>query len=311
MLMIYFFITRESYEDILSVANSIHPSIQFTLEKPQDSSLAYLDLNLTLNQDLKFDYSLFVKPIHSGHMLPFDSFTPYRRKLSLIISELRRAKRCSSNEQNLEKSVSIAVQRFRMNGYPERMIREARRVVSGGRNTEGRNPKPMPIFVKIPFVDERQAAETRQAVRRSGMPISLTFITQKPLSQLLRTPIQPPCPTICKCGNRSLCLKKDIIYDVSCNLCPHKDNYAGESGRTFNRRVTEHSRDPKSHVFQHFRQHHPNEDIFFKNYNRDHNIRLSRHQPQTSFRVQLHPQTQSPHQHSTCKQVILFERRSF
>ena len=257
-----FFITRDSYDTLLSVANSINPSIQFTLEKPKENTLAYLDLNLNLNQHRKFDYSLFVKPIHSGHMLPYDSFTPYRRKLSLLVSELRRAKRCSSDELNLERSINTVVQRFRMNGYPERMIRESKRIfMSPGRNPRRQNSKDRPIYLKVPFVDERQAAETRKIVQRSGLPISLAFVTEKPLSQLLRKPIPPPCPSICRCENRQLCLKKDIMYNVQCNLCPHNDNYAGESGRTFNRRMMEHTTQQQSHVFRHFRHKHPNTDI--------------------------------------------------
>ena len=227
-----------------------------------ENSLPYLDLQLTLNQNLKFEYSLFVKPIHSGHVLPFDSFTPYGRKMSLLISELRRAKRCSSDDANLGKSVDIVVQRFRMNGYPNRMIREAQRVlVFGGRNRRTPNSNERPVYVKVPFVDDRQAAETRQVAKRSGLPISISFVTQKPLGQLLRTPLPPPCPSICRCSNRSLCLKKNIAYNVSCNLCEHNDNYAGETGRTFNKRMDEHSTQEQSNVYQHFRQNHPNTDI--------------------------------------------------
>ena len=97
----------------------------------------------------------------------------------------------------------------------------------------------------------------RQAVRRSGLPISLSFITQKPLNLQLRKPLPPPCRTKCGCGNRSLCLKKDIIYDVRCNLCEDNDAYIGETGRTFNRRMMEHSTEDQSQVFQHFRRSHP------------------------------------------------------
>ena len=257
-----FFVTSESYETLLSVANSVSPSIQFTLEKPEEDGLPYLDLKLTLNQFSRFDYSLYVKPIHSGHMLPFDSVTPYRRKMSLLVSELRRAKRCSSNNENLEISIDIVVSRFRANRYPERMIREALRVLRPNtRNDNGRRQQEKPIYFKVPFVDSRQAAETRSAVKRSGLPISLTFVTQKPLGQLLRKPFPPPCPTNCQCDGRLLCHKKNIAYDVACNLCPEKSNYMGETGRTFGRRVTEHSTQQQSNVLEHFRQHHPRTDI--------------------------------------------------
>ena len=88
--------------------------------------------------------------------------------------------------------------------------------------------------------------------------LSRSFITQKPLSQLVRQPQPPPCPAKCSCGNRSLCLKKDITYDIHCNLCESNDSYVGESFRTFNRRMVEHSTQRQSHVFQHFHRHHPN-----------------------------------------------------
>ena len=64
-----FFVTQENYEDLLNTANSVHPSIQFTLEKPKQDCPPYRDLKVQLDSSGIFSYSLYVKPIHSGHFL--------------------------------------------------------------------------------------------------------------------------------------------------------------------------------------------------------------------------------------------------
>ena len=256
-----FFVTTETYEAILAKANSIHPAIQFTFEEPRENRLPYLDLLLSLNPDGKFSFSLYVKPIHSGHMLPANSHVPESRKFSLLVAELRRAKRCSSDGDSLKASVEIVEQRFRMNGYTDTTIKRAKKVAYA----TPRTPRPptsrvAPIYVKVPFVDDQQAAQTRKAAKQTGLPISVTFINRKPLGQILRKPIPPPCPANCTCDGKQLCLKKNVIYDVSCKLC-NNERYAGESGRTYNRRMLEHTTQEQSQVYQHFNRCHRGQDV--------------------------------------------------
>ena len=59
------FIIYENSNDILHKFNNIHSKLQYTLERQQNNSLNYLDLNIqniSCNQIYKFQYKIFRKP---------------------------------------------------------------------------------------------------------------------------------------------------------------------------------------------------------------------------------------------------------
>ena len=91
-----FFVTTLSFEHLLQISNSIHTKIKFTLEKPVDNTIPFLDLSIGKIHN-SFQYSMYVKDCHSNTCLPFNSFVPNSRKINLIYSETRRAINRSSN----------------------------------------------------------------------------------------------------------------------------------------------------------------------------------------------------------------------
>ena len=77
---------------ILSTANSLNKAIQFTMEQPTNDSIPFLDTMVTLNRDTnKFTTRLYVKPIHSECITPWDSHGPISAKRGLLIGEIKRA----------------------------------------------------------------------------------------------------------------------------------------------------------------------------------------------------------------------------
>ena len=94
-----FYVSREDKDEVLRVANSIHQSIQFTQESPKDNTMPYLDTEVKLEDDGKFSYRMHIKPIHSGHTVPFKSHIPHFQKFSVMVNEFKRAVRCSSNRE--------------------------------------------------------------------------------------------------------------------------------------------------------------------------------------------------------------------
>ena len=105
----------------MQISNSIHTKIKFTLEKPVDNTIPFLDLSIGKIHN-SFQYSMYVKDSHSNTCLPFNSFVPNSRKINLIYSETRRAIYRSSNAVEREKSLNIIKQRFLANGYPKNFI---------------------------------------------------------------------------------------------------------------------------------------------------------------------------------------------
>ena len=175
-----------------------------------------------------------------------------------MVHEFRRAIRCSSTELNGQYSIQLIRQKFINNGYPARMVNNAeRRAQQPPRRQENRNP----IFVKVPFVDERSATELRKSARKTGLPINLSFSNARPLSLQLRKPPKVPCPATCVCNGRGQCLRKNCVYSVSCRLCPENDDYIGETHRTLHKRTTEHFTKDDSNVFRHFVDRHPGDPV--------------------------------------------------
>jgi hypothetical protein len=81
-----FFVVEGDSESLCSTANTVNSCIQFTLEKPADNKIPFLDTLVHL-EDGRFQLELFIKPTHSGTCLTFDSHAPLSRKKSLVISE--------------------------------------------------------------------------------------------------------------------------------------------------------------------------------------------------------------------------------
>ena len=65
---------KGSHLDYLEYANSLHKNLQFTLETPNGSGdLAFLDLNINLNEDKKISCHWYQKSTDTGIILNFRS----------------------------------------------------------------------------------------------------------------------------------------------------------------------------------------------------------------------------------------------
>ena len=71
--------------DYLEYANSLHKNLQFTLETPNGSGdLAFLDLDINLNEDRKISCHWYQKSTDTGILLNFRSSAPLQRKRNVI-----------------------------------------------------------------------------------------------------------------------------------------------------------------------------------------------------------------------------------
>lgn len=105
-----------TFEHILSVFNSFHSRLQFTMEIGDNNKLDFLDVTIILNNNrLNFDW--FHKPTFSGKYLNFLSQHPLCQKRGTIIGLVDRAfllshPRCHQN--NLKFIINILLD----NNYP-------------------------------------------------------------------------------------------------------------------------------------------------------------------------------------------------
>jgi hypothetical protein len=172
-----FFVTKGTGSSLLRLANSIHPSIQFTLETSTNNQLPFLDTLVHHNSDGSFSTELFIKPSHSGTCLPFSAFAPLSRKKGLIISETLRAQRISSPHL-LQPSLDKVTERLLNNEYPQRLINTTRRHI----DPEFSNQPDFISFLKVPFLGENQRQQILRHQKKTFFAdkIRIVFIMEPP-----------------------------------------------------------------------------------------------------------------------------------
>ena len=110
-------------EKLLTMANKLIDSIEFTIELPTYNKLPYLDVLVSLNSETnKFATMLYVKPIHSQCITPWDSHGSIASKKSILIREMRRAISRSTDPTAKTKSLRIVTLMFTRNGYPKQFV---------------------------------------------------------------------------------------------------------------------------------------------------------------------------------------------
>lgn len=235
-----------------------------------------------------------MQPLYSGHILPWDSHVPLQRKIALLTTERTRAVRNTSDISTLSSSLSILKDRFLANNYPVDVINKYL-LQDHNYNRSRQLSINKPVFLKFPFVNDSSANQIRRKLYQTKLPMKIIpiFVTAPPLSVQIQSRSPIPCPSrICICNHRHLCLKKNFIYHITCNLC--QSTYIGETHRTLHSRINEHlSKHSGSLVFEHFNNiHNINislDNISFKILKTGFQDSLQRKAAEKSFIRQLHP----------------------
>ena len=81
-------------DEMLTTSNSINNAPKFTVEIPEDNCLPFLDTMVTFHpHNGHFSTKLYMKPIHSQCITPWDSHGPISQKRGILIGEIRRQPR--------------------------------------------------------------------------------------------------------------------------------------------------------------------------------------------------------------------------
>ena len=250
-----FLVANAPLERALDIANDLVPEVKFTLENSSDRELPFLDTTVRFNeQAMSFSTSLYVKPSHSGHILPFNSSVPLLRKIGTMKTERLRALRNCSSGEGVAPALQVLAGKFVANGYPRELVHK--HIYSNGTKTNRRNRsnidgKPV-VYMRLPFLSAVAEQQFRAAIRRVNLPVHIRpiFISEAPLSVQLSKRQTVNCGPKCVCSNRRLCNRKNVVYKVWCKLC--NQFYIGETGRTLRTRVKEHLTQASSNVYRHF-----------------------------------------------------------
>ncbi|XP_043235932.1 uncharacterized protein LOC122388700 [Amphibalanus amphitrite] len=254
----------EALTEYLAFLNSRHPAIQFTIERSdQDGTLPYLDTLISVRQDGSYSTELYFKPMAAPIILPYDSAHARSTKKAVLTSQITRAIRLGSDTAARKRGLEKIRHLFVSNGYPMKMIKEyswremkkhEERSRDRGRERRERpdqrqqNKKKQGTYIRLPFVNDKVAAQVKKVAINSGLPVEIAWTTNNTLKKrLVKTRLNPaPCPSgrrcchSCQAGLQSKCTTKNVVYELTCSHCG--DTYIGETSRPVRLRYNEHRR---------------------------------------------------------------------
>ena len=221
----------QSLDEFLGHLNSQKPTIQFTMEKEEDGKIAFLDV-LVQKKGTLATTSIFRKKTHTDRYMNYDSHHHARIKSSIIKCLGTRAKNvCHATKLIGERNHLKQV--FQANGYPAQMVnRTLRNRPHAPHSSTRTEEQTTPKFLHLPYV--RGVSERiERKCRRLG--IRTTFKSKGTLREAL-VKTKDPQPEW---------KKKGVVYQVPCAEC--ESVYIGETGRTLEKRISEHKGAVKRH----------------------------------------------------------------
>ena len=94
--------------DYLEYANSLHKNLQFTIQTPNGSGhMAFLDLNINLNEDRKLSCHWYQKSTDTRIILNFRSCAPLQHKRNVIQGTVHRIFNATSDWQSFDVALKI------------------------------------------------------------------------------------------------------------------------------------------------------------------------------------------------------------
>ena len=231
----------ELFPTFLDELNHLAPSTRFTVEWEDNNKLPFLD-TLVHREAHHFSFSVYRKPTHSGMYIHFFSYHPLRTKISVLSSLFLRAFRLC-DPCFLDEEISFLRSSFSRLAYPPHIISQA---LSRAKKTHF-TPRPSPLdhedrpaFLSLPFIQPLQPLQNKlrpdiHVAFRQTNTIKKNLVHTRPRDD------NPP---------------SSGVYSIPCADCPSQ--YIGMTGRTLEKRKTEHQRDvrkadPSNALFCHLR----------------------------------------------------------
>ena len=261
---------QEAFDAFKTYMNGLHPNIRLTTEREDDKgSVPFLDIRITRHSGQKYTTELYVKPTHSGIILPYDSAHPKKTKENTLENELRRAARLASDEAAKTRGMAKIREVFEQNGYPRKLIdritHKVRRSLAVNRpRKKSRNDCH---YLQLPFISDEHCRLVERIVKSSRFPCRVAWLSQKTLRrELTSSDLRGPTCAIergrclpCEAGLKDRCGVGNVVYQVTCSPC--KANYVGECIRPVRERFLEHrracfKRDDQNPVGLHFKKCH-------------------------------------------------------
>ncbi|UYV76231.1 hypothetical protein LAZ67_13003117 [Cordylochernes scorpioides] len=223
---------EESLDSIHTKLNSLFPDIQFTVEKENNCSLAFLDIMIT-KQNCRYSTTVYYKPSFHPSYIHYSSYCPLSHKINTIKTLSKRIfTHCSTSEFKQTETQNVINHLMNL-GYPRNFILRHFHNPQQQLNNRLASSHTLPITLKNKYGIRTYYTNTpkletivRNPITRNSFPITLPYLTNS-------------------------------VYSLKCSDC--NSLYIGETGRRIKDRIDEHHRnirnsEPRSLIVQHIRQ---------------------------------------------------------
>ena len=140
-----------SLAEFLTKLNCLHPFLKFTFEKEKGKCLSFLDVYVE-RTDVGLGTSVYCKPTFTGQYLRWESFSPLKRKISLISTLVHRTLMiCTKRRLNeeIERIKKILLD----NGYPKNIINtQITKKIAQFSTLKRFGPEKCPVYLRVPWI---------------------------------------------------------------------------------------------------------------------------------------------------------------
>ena len=224
---------------ILDAANSLHPNLQFTLEKTNsEGNLPFLDLNINISQDRRVTCSWYQKPTDTGTILNYRSCAPTQYKRSVIQGTVHRVFRSTSSWEQFDKAMETNRAQWLTNQYPEnwsakvasdalcKIIEGKGKPLDSDRGLSVQSPKDeKPPMLMVQYRGNQSQYFANRLRKLTN--VQVVFTTRK---------LQSCLPSLKSAFSNDL--KSRVVYKLSCSGCT--STYVGQTVRHLTTRIEEH-----------------------------------------------------------------------
>jgi len=244
-------IFKKGFSEIVkSTFESLHESLEITMEKPGENGLSFLDFVI-----YEKDGQLEIKN-NFKHSVPMNfcvDTAPISMKKGLLISELKRGVQKHSIDETLKNHISEIKEKYLDQQYPPEVIEDSIKIVQEGKKKDSINWEeekaefPERNFIlSIPFTSKRVSNVTKELRKliKSFLPEFNLHVAHRTLS-VRNSIISNLLPKY---------EEKNVTNTVYVFSCKCQSEYIGES-ENLNKRIQEHQQ-PKRNtaVFKHIKQ---------------------------------------------------------
>nr|VZI48235.1 unnamed protein product [Spirometra erinaceieuropaei] len=217
----YVVIERDQVLKFQEHVNAVFPDIQFTMEKEENSQLAFLDVLVCRKDCGGLKTKVFRKATNTMQVLNFNSNHPISHKRSCVRTLYRRVETHCSEPEDKIAELQYLRGVFKANGYPRNFVDRCIR-----KRDERPNRTDIKCLRALPYVKN-----VSEAVGRLLAPLGVG-VAHRPAATIRRLVMKPkdPLPRLETSG---------VVYRIWC-ICG-QSNYVGETGRQLRARMAEHA----------------------------------------------------------------------